>query len=155
VLKTAPRREANRLRQLVAAELTHEPAPSATTQSGPVVFRVALTTQVYENDGAHDWDGTGACPQYWKAKGGNEYQRVVGTANEVIRLGRAGIEALVVELRAKVEKSDDSWDEYMIGWDLFSSQEETYEEKDLREMLEWGMISKEAHDEYRRRLVVV
>ena len=154
MLKTANRREANRLRRLVADDLTNEPTPSATTQSGPVVFRVALTTQVYENYGAHDWDGTGNCPQYWKAKGGNEYQRVVGTANEVIRLGKAGIAKIVAELRAKVEKSDDSWDEYAIAWDLYPTNEETYEEKELREMLEWGMIAQEQHDEYRRRLVV-
>jgi len=29
-------------------------------------------TQCYENYGAHDWDGTGECPQYWKAKGGQD-----------------------------------------------------------------------------------
>ena len=28
--------------------------------------------QNYENYGAHDWDGQGACPQYWKPKGGEE-----------------------------------------------------------------------------------
>ena len=27
--------------------------------------------QTYENYGSHDWDGTGECPQYWKAKGGH------------------------------------------------------------------------------------
>lgn len=32
-----------------------------------------IITQCYENYGAHDWDGTGECPQYWKAKGGDEY----------------------------------------------------------------------------------
>jgi len=154
MLKTTNRRETNRLRQLVADELTHQPTPAATTKSGPVIFRIAITTQVYENYGAHDWDGIGSCPQYWKAKGGNEYQRVIGTANEVINLGRAGIERIVAEVKSKVEKSDDSWDEYMIGWDLYPSDEETYEEKDLREMLEWGMISRESHDEYRRRLAV-
>ena len=30
-------------------------------------------TQYRENYGAHDWDGTGECPQYWKNKGGNTY----------------------------------------------------------------------------------
>lgn len=29
-----------------------------------------IHTQVYENYGAHNWDGQGECPQYWKAKGG-------------------------------------------------------------------------------------
>jgi len=32
-----------------------------------------IETQVYENYGAHDWDGIGACPQYWKPKGGNSH----------------------------------------------------------------------------------
>lgn len=27
-------------------------------------------TQDVENYGAHDWDGEGTCPQYWKYKGG-------------------------------------------------------------------------------------
>lgn len=28
--------------------------------------------QVWENYGAHNWDGKGECPQYWKAKDGHE-----------------------------------------------------------------------------------
>ena len=32
-----------------------------------------ITTQYRENYGAHDWDGTGECPQYWKNKGGYDY----------------------------------------------------------------------------------
>ena len=35
---------------------------------------LVIATQVHENYGAHDWDGTGVCPQYWKAKGGSEYK---------------------------------------------------------------------------------
>jgi len=27
-----------------------------------------------ENYGAHDWDGQGECPQYWKMKGGSSYK---------------------------------------------------------------------------------
>ena len=36
-------------------------------------MKLLISTQVYENYGAHDWDGTGECPQYWKAKGGSDY----------------------------------------------------------------------------------
>ena len=36
-------------------------------------MKLVITTQVRENYGAHDWDGTGTCPQYWKFKGGSEY----------------------------------------------------------------------------------
>ena len=32
-----------------------------------------ITTQYRENYGAHDWDGKGECPQYWKNKGGYDY----------------------------------------------------------------------------------
>jgi hypothetical protein len=35
--------------------------------------KLLITTQVYENYGAHDWDGQGECPQYWKPKGGSDY----------------------------------------------------------------------------------
>ena len=35
--------------------------------------KLLITTQTYENYGAHDWDGVGECPQYWKAKGGSDY----------------------------------------------------------------------------------
>ncbi len=30
-----------------------------------------IDTQYKENYGAHDWDGTGECPQRWKFKGGS------------------------------------------------------------------------------------
>jgi hypothetical protein len=36
-------------------------------------MKLLITTQVRENYGAHDWDGVGECPQYWKSKGGNDY----------------------------------------------------------------------------------
>ena len=35
---------------------------------------LVIDTQYMENYGAHDWDGKGECPQYWKAKGGSEYK---------------------------------------------------------------------------------
>jgi hypothetical protein len=31
-------------------------------------MQLLITTQTQENYGAHDWDGEGACPQYWKFK---------------------------------------------------------------------------------------
>jgi len=35
--------------------------------------RIIMNTQFHENYGAHDWDGNGTCPQYWKTKGGEEH----------------------------------------------------------------------------------
>jgi hypothetical protein len=36
-------------------------------------MKLVIITQVRENYGAHDWDGVGPVPQYWKNKGGSEY----------------------------------------------------------------------------------
>jgi len=47
-----------------------------------------------ENYGAHDWDGTGECPQYWKFKGGSEY-KITGvdpTADPQDYINIAGVE---------------------------------------------------------------
>ena len=42
-----------------------------------------VVAQYEENYGAHDWDGKGACPQYWKKKGGKEYIVTADTAEQV------------------------------------------------------------------------
>ncbi len=121
-------------------EPASEPAPAPT---GPITFRLVITTQVYENYGAHAWSGEGECPQYWKAKGGNEYQIALGTANDVIALGHAGLCELVRKHSDKTTQCNEYWDEYVIGWQVVPSNEETFEERDLREMVEWGMIDEE------------
>ena len=36
-------------------------------------MKLVIITQVRENYGAHDWNGVGNVPQYWKDKGGSEY----------------------------------------------------------------------------------
>lgn len=36
-------------------------------------MKLVIQTQFRENYGAHDWDGKGECPQYWKCKGGDTY----------------------------------------------------------------------------------
>lgn len=36
-------------------------------------MKLVIITQVRENYGAHDWNGIGSVPQYWKDKGGSEY----------------------------------------------------------------------------------
>ena len=36
-------------------------------------MQIVINTQIKENYGAHDWDGVGTCPQYWKFKGGRTF----------------------------------------------------------------------------------
>lgn len=71
--------------------------------------KLLITTQVYENYGAHDWDGTGVCPRYWKAKGGNDYV-VAGFTGDP----RAAADML----RARIESDDDYFQETIIGTDV-------------------------------------
>jgi hypothetical protein len=118
----------------------------------PVTFRLVLTTQVYENYGAHDWDGEGDCPQYWKAKGGHEYQCEIGNAMTVVNLGSETIQRIAHDFGATVSRCDNYWDEYVINWQLVASTDESYGEREIREMLEWGMIDEEQADQYRQDL---
>ena len=73
-------------------------APSADTV-------IIVTTQVYENYGAHDWDGVGSCPQYWKPKGGSTFV-VRGTSNTTVA-------RFAVEMRHGID--NESFREFVIG----------------------------------------
>jgi len=73
--------------------------------------KLLITTQVYENYGAHDWDGTGECPQYWKAKGGNDY--VVKKFKDLNKVTET-----VMALRSQIECDNEGFRETIIGWEI-------------------------------------
>jgi hypothetical protein len=73
--------------------------------------KLLITTQVYENYGAHDWDGVGQCPQYWKAKGGNDY--VVKKFKDLNKVTET-----VMAVRDQIEESNDHFLEKIIGWEV-------------------------------------
>jgi hypothetical protein len=75
-------------------------------------MKLLITTQVYENYGAHDWDGQGECPQYWKAKGGNDY--VVKN----FRSGEEGATMAVMGLRDQFEENNEYYREQILGWKI-------------------------------------
>ena len=72
--------------------------------------KLLITTQVYENYGAHDWDGVGECPQYWKAKGGNDYV--------VKRINVNSVTETVMALRGQIEQDNEGFRETIIGWEV-------------------------------------
>lgn len=74
-------------------------------------MKLVIHTQFRENYGAHDWDGKGLCPQYWKNKGGDTY--VVECTLEQAQ--DAGFYAAVG--RCIAHRSDYS-EEYIIGESL-------------------------------------
>lgn len=70
--------------------------------------RLIVTTQMSENYGAHDWDGEGQCPQYWKPKGGYDYEIVGWTGDEPLK-------DILMRAYKKVESYNDYYIEYPIG----------------------------------------
>ncbi len=72
--------------------------------------KLLITTQVYENYGAHDWDGKNECPQYWKAKGGSDY--VV----KKFKGGMADATLAIMALRSQIESDNDHFREQIIDF---------------------------------------
>ena len=87
--------------------------------------KLLITTQVYENYGAHDWDGVGECPQYWKAKGGNDYVVKKINVNKVTET--------VMALRSQIEQDNNGFRETIIGWEVVANDYLTEFEKDQLE----------------------
>jgi hypothetical protein len=104
-----------------------------------IKFNIVISTQVHENYGAHDWDGKGQCPQYWKAKGGYEYRHPIALDLTEVQ-DRSKVSSFVEELRIAVTRNDDSWQEYVIDWYLLPVGELTHEEK---QQVEWHGSVKE------------
>jgi hypothetical protein len=77
-------------------------------------MKLVIQTQIKENYGAHDWDGQGECPQYWKFKGGNTYV-VDGLSGKMInKIAQHGIPTL----RGLIEHLNDGWEEYILDWEV-------------------------------------
>ena len=89
--------------------------------------KLLITTQVYENYGSHDWDGTGECPQYWKAKGGNDY-----VIKNITNFGN--VTEMVMSVRSSIESDNAFYRESIIGWEIVSDDYLTEFE---REQLEY------------------
>ena len=70
-------------------------------------MKLVIQTQYKENYGAHDWDGQGECPQYWKFKGGETFV-VPGVNNK----------DLVPALRELIEYSDECQEEYILSTEI-------------------------------------
>ena len=66
-------------------------------------MKLLIQTQFKENYGAHDWDGQGECPQYWKFKGGDTFV-VPGVNNK----------DLLPQLTKLIEYKDEGSEEYII-----------------------------------------
>jgi len=96
-------------------------------------MKIVLYTQCFENYGAHDWSGEGTCPQYWKAKGGSEFQ-VDRTLSYNEAIDAALVKSLVDTAMNKINHRNDYFEEYVIDWELLEDNAPTPYEKT---QMEW------------------
>ena len=75
---------------------------------------LVINTQYKENYGAHDWDGKGECPQYWKFKGGSTYFVTDLTSEQINKIAQGGIPTL----SALIEHKSDYCEEYILDWEI-------------------------------------
>lgn len=75
---------------------------------------LVIQTQVRENYGAHDWDGKGECPQYWKFKGGHTYFVTDLTSAQINKIANGGIPTLT----DLIEYKDTHFEEYILDWEI-------------------------------------
>ena len=74
-------------------------------------MKLIIDTQHRENYGAHDWDGTGECPQYWKNKGGAIYVVENLSSAQVSKIRKGGTPTL----SKLIESSDEFSQEFIIS----------------------------------------
>ena len=83
--------------------------------------KLVIHTQYKENYGAHDWDGKGECPQYWKFKGGTTY--VVPNFKDF-----NNVESVIKSLEALITYSNDGSMEYILEWSIVPHSQKVCED---------------------------
>lgn len=78
-------------------------------------MKLVIHTQYRENYGAHDWDGQGECPQYWKFKGGETYVMEIQDPN--VRPTN------IDEIESLITYKDEGSEEYVLDWSFVDPEE--------------------------------
>ena len=94
-------------------------------------MKLVINTQFMENYGAHDWNGEGECPQYWKMKGGSTYVVEDLQESHIVKINMDGIPTL----ESLICHDDDYSREYILGWDIVEDDEEVFEEWEAKTFL--------------------
>jgi hypothetical protein len=81
-------------------------------------MQLLITTQTQENYGAHDWDGTGACPQYWKFKGGIDYKYDLAGFRFESEFCDKNLQMIVDSLRPQIEEDNDYYRNHIVGYEV-------------------------------------
>jgi len=97
-------------------------------------MKLVITTQVRENYGAHDWNGEGECPQYWKMKGGNTYVVRDLKESHITKINLDGIPTL----KSFIEEYSDYYEEYVLSYAIVGDDEKECEEWETPIEFIWG-----------------
>jgi hypothetical protein len=87
-------------------------------------MKLIIDTQYRENYGAHDWDGQGKCPQYWKNKFGDIY---VIEGLELKNFSKFEANELE-ELKKLIEYSSEYSSNFIISYVLKENNEQSWED---------------------------
>lgn len=87
-------------------------------------MKLHIYTQDQENYGAHDWDGVGECPQYWKFKGGMDFFMPLGD-----NVNSEKATAIVLSIRDTIEENSEYFRRQIIGWKIVADDFMTEFEK--------------------------
>lgn len=104
--------------------------PSKLRYNTPIIFKnkelnmqkLVIQTQYRENYGAHDWDGKGECPQYWKFKGGSTYV-VNNFSNNFM-----DCQDVVAKLTKLIAYKNEASEEYILDWEIVDQSKKVCED---------------------------
>lgn len=96
-------------------------------------MKIVISTQIRENYGAHDWDGKGTCPQYWKCKGGDTYVVPNLTVAQTLKIKEQGIPTLT----ALIETRNEGFEEYVVDWSILDDDAKVCEDYETPYSLSW------------------
>ncbi len=95
--------------------------------------KLVIQTQCKENYGAHDWDGKGECPKYWKFKGGNTY--VMENLSEMCK--KKILSNGIPNIASLISKANNYWEEYILDWSIEEDEKSVCEHWEKPSLLEF------------------
>ena len=97
-------------------------------------MKLVIHTQIRENYGAHDWDGQGECPQYWKCKGGNTYVVLNLTEKQIAKIVDGGIPTIT----SLISEDNEYYNEYVLSHSIVEDVDTPWDEWETPIVLSWG-----------------
>lgn len=97
-------------------------------------MKLFINCQYMENYGAHDWDGKGECPQYWKFKGGEDFFLSLDGFNPNHEFADKRLQMIVDSVRDQIEWDNPASRQYIVGYEIV---EDDYMSEYERSQLEY------------------